>query len=88
MRAAGEMTTLLMRLFRLGVEKKRVRQYEHLRRDVDPKESWETLGELGDGAFGKVYKVKKKYRIKNLNLKHNADQTLHRPSRAEKTMKR
>ncbi|KAL6472582.1 hypothetical protein MHYP_G00187700 [Metynnis hypsauchen] len=51
------MAALLMRLFRLGVEKKRVRQYENLRRDVDPRESWETMGELGDGAFGKVYKA-------------------------------
>lgn len=52
------MTSLLMRIFRMGVEKKRVRHYENLKRDVDPHQMWETLGELGDGAFGKVYKVR------------------------------
>ncbi|TRY57711.1 hypothetical protein DNTS_025922 [Danionella cerebrum] len=51
------MATLLMRIFRLGVEKKRVRHYENLRRDVDPHQMWKTLEELGDGAFGKVYKA-------------------------------
>ncbi|KAK7125925.1 hypothetical protein R3I93_021335 [Phoxinus phoxinus] len=51
------MASLLMRIFRLGVEKKRVRHYENLKRDVDPHQMWETQGELGDGAFGKVYKA-------------------------------
>ncbi|XP_076875970.1 uncharacterized protein LOC143525655 [Brachyhypopomus gauderio] len=51
------MATLLMRIFRLGTEKKRVRHYENLQRDVDPRHTWETLGEIGDGAFGKVYKA-------------------------------
>ncbi|XP_056592916.1 serine/threonine-protein kinase 10 [Triplophysa dalaica] len=51
------MASLLMRIFRLGVEKKRIRLYENLKRDVDPHQMWETQGDLGDGAFGKVYKV-------------------------------
>ncbi|XP_052464353.1 serine/threonine-protein kinase 10 [Carassius gibelio] len=51
------MTSLLMRIFRLGVEKKRIRHFENLKRDVDPHQMWETLGELGDGAFGKVFKA-------------------------------
>lgn len=37
--------------------KKKLKQYEHVRRDVNPNDIWEIIGELGDGAFGKVYKV-------------------------------
>lgn len=38
--------------------KKKVKQYEHVHRDVNPNDIWELIGELGDGAFGKVYKVR------------------------------
>uniref|UniRef100_A0A673MJD9 non-specific serine/threonine protein kinase n=1 Tax=Sinocyclocheilus rhinocerous TaxID=307959 RepID=A0A673MJD9_9TELE len=44
------------KIFKLGAEKKK-KQYEHVHRDVNPEEVWEIVGELGDGAFGKVYKV-------------------------------
>lgn len=47
------------RILRLSTfEKRKSREYEHVRRDVDPNEVWEIVGELGDGAFGKVYKVR------------------------------
>ncbi|KAI7795875.1 serine/threonine-protein kinase 10 [Triplophysa rosa] len=41
-------------------KKKKVKQYEHVHRDVNPHELWEIIGELGDGAFGKVYKARNK----------------------------
>ncbi|XP_028668564.2 serine/threonine-protein kinase 10 [Erpetoichthys calabaricus] len=41
-------------------EKKRSKQYEHVHRDLNPNDIWEIIGELGDGAFGKVYKAKNK----------------------------
>lgn len=47
----------LRKIFKLGVDKKK-KQYEHVHRDENPEEVWEIVGELGDGAFGKVYKVK------------------------------
>ena len=52
------MASIIMRILHLGVEKKKVKYYENLQRDIDPRETWETQGELGDGAFGKVYKVR------------------------------
>uniref|UniRef100_A0ABI7VZ43 non-specific serine/threonine protein kinase n=1 Tax=Felis catus TaxID=9685 RepID=A0ABI7VZ43_FELCA len=44
------------KIFKLGSEKKK-KQYEHVKRDLNPEEFWEIIGELGDGAFGKVYKI-------------------------------
>lgn len=44
------------KIFKLGPDKKK-KQYEHVHRDANPEEIWEIIGELGDGAFGKVYKV-------------------------------
>lgn len=44
------------KIFKLSYEKKK-KQYEHVHRDENPEEIWEIIGELGDGAFGKVYKV-------------------------------
>uniref|UniRef100_A0A8C9VCA6 non-specific serine/threonine protein kinase n=1 Tax=Scleropages formosus TaxID=113540 RepID=A0A8C9VCA6_SCLFO len=47
------------KIFKLGTEKKK-KQYEHVHRDVNPEDVWEVVGELGDGAFGKVYKAQNK----------------------------
>ncbi|XP_069609941.1 STE20-like serine/threonine-protein kinase isoform X1 [Ranitomeya imitator] len=47
------------KIFKLGGDKKK-KQYEHVKRDQNPEEIWEIIGELGDGAFGKVYKAQSK----------------------------
>ncbi|XP_059902455.1 STE20-like kinase b [Gadus macrocephalus] len=47
------------KIFKIGTEKKK-KQYEHVHRDENPEEIWDIIGELGDGAFGKVYKAQNK----------------------------
>ncbi|XP_069467838.1 STE20-like serine/threonine-protein kinase isoform X2 [Ambystoma mexicanum] len=47
------------KIFKLGGEKKK-KQYEHVKRDLNPEEYWQIIGELGDGAFGKVFKAQNK----------------------------
>uniref|UniRef100_A0A4W3GH34 STE20-like kinase a n=1 Tax=Callorhinchus milii TaxID=7868 RepID=A0A4W3GH34_CALMI len=34
--------------------------FDHVRREQNPEETWDIIGELGDGAFGKVYKAQNK----------------------------
>ena len=36
------------------------KKYPHLTLDRDPAQVWEIVNEIGDGAFGKVYKVRHK----------------------------
>ncbi|XP_078421106.1 STE20-like serine/threonine-protein kinase isoform X2 [Cetorhinus maximus] len=47
------------KIFKIGGEKKK-KQFEHVKKDVNPEEIWQIIGELGDGAFGKVYKAQNK----------------------------
>lgn len=47
----------ILRLPTLEIKRK-IKQYEHVHRDINPNDIWEIIGELGDGAFGKVFKVR------------------------------
>ncbi|XP_075894502.1 STE20-like serine/threonine-protein kinase isoform X2 [Nelusetta ayraudi] len=49
----------LRKIFKFGPDRKK-KQYEHVHRDVNPEDIWEIIGELGDGAFGKVFKAQNK----------------------------
>ena len=39
-------------------EKKRKKKLVHITEGVDPLSKWEILGDLGDGAFGKVHRAR------------------------------
>ncbi|XP_073996948.1 sterile20-like kinase isoform X3 [Rhodnius prolixus] len=43
-----------------GNESKKKKVFNNIRMECDPEEFWEIIGELGDGAFGKVYKAQSK----------------------------
>lgn len=49
--------SFLKGLFKAGHKRKKEDRYPHLKRNQNPNDTWEIVGELGDGAFGKVYKV-------------------------------
>ena len=40
-----------------GNDAKKKKLYNNIKMDVNPEEFWDMIGELGDGAFGKVHKV-------------------------------
>lgn len=45
------------KILRIGQDAPKRKTYEHIKRDENAELYWEIVGELGDGAFGKVYKV-------------------------------
>ncbi|GAB0092124.1 serine/threonine-protein kinase 10 [Sergentomyia squamirostris] len=51
----------LKKVFHLGsADAKKKRLYNNIRMDTNPADFWDMVGELGDGAFGKVYKAQQR----------------------------
>ncbi len=42
----------------LDAKKKKQAVFSHIKTDVNPEDIWEIVGDLGDGAFGKVHKAR------------------------------
>ncbi|KAK6638971.1 hypothetical protein RUM43_007241 [Polyplax serrata] len=51
----------LKKVLHLGAsDAKKKKGFNNIQMECDPKEHWDMIGELGDGAFGKVYKAQNK----------------------------
>ena len=61
------MSSFFKQLFPFMKVKKK-KEFSYIIRGVDPNTIWSLVGELGDGSFGKVYKVRLKC-ILSINLK-------------------
>jgi STE20-like kinase len=44
-------------IFSSGDNNKKTKDYSYIKQNADPSEVWDIVEEIGDGAFGKVYKV-------------------------------
>lgn len=59
----------LKKVFNLGNnDSKKKKVFNNIKMDCDPEEYWDMIGELGDGAFGKVYKVSSKIMLSRILL--------------------
>ena len=61
------MSSFFKQLFPFMKVKKK-KEFSYIIRGVDPNTIWSLVGELGDGSFGKVYKVRLKLCISTINL--------------------
>lgn len=55
------------RLFGFGADDNNTRKKgqwnKYIKKDIDPMQTWDIVGELGDGAFGVVKKVSEKKKM-------------------------
>ncbi|KAH9520111.1 hypothetical protein Btru_060013 [Bulinus truncatus] len=70
------------KLFRFGgddaADKKKGQWNVNIKKDLDPNQFWEVIGEIGEGAFGAVYKARKKdtnllAALKQVEIKNEED---------------
>ena len=52
------------KFLKIGQDNAKPKLYANIKRGENPEQYWEKVGELGDGAFGTVYKVR------NLKVMH------------------
>ena len=45
------------KFLKIGHDNAKPKLFANIKRGENPEQNWEKVGELGDGAFGKVYKV-------------------------------